>query len=397
MMSKNITDLPRHLILQNISVPCKDLDAVDTLEGNVIRRDCDEQSIIEHTEESTESDTDELSIAMANLSLADVYVPEQTASDSSNESSNGSHAFKRKNSLSKQRMKLNEFLSCCEAATKVGPYKKKWEEASVRTKKSHVSKAKDLVVAGFNVIAPGDAGQLWEALKSSNSVEKALGMAEESLSDRKFLEALAESFQNAETPETKRQILSIMADLVSHTRLQHFIPGITEYQVKIARRHQRDHGRGVPIEKNKSTRMRVSPSQLDHFLTFITSSHVIQDIPFGQQYLRLSSGRVLQTPNVIRTMIPSRLVEQYRQYCEESDFKPFGRATMLRILSACSATVRKSLQGLDYFAADGGKAFDDLIHVVGRFQECGLSRETANMWEESLKEGKQYLKSDYKV
>ena len=64
---------------------------------------------------------------------------------------------------------------------------------------------------------------------------------------------------------------------------------------------------------------------------------------------------------------------------------------MLHILSACSATVRKSLQGLDYFAADGGKAFDDLICVVKRFQECGLSRETANSWENSLKSGKQYF------
>ncbi len=188
-----------------------------------------------------------------------------------------------------------------------------------------------------------------------------------------------------------------MANMVTYKILQLYIPGITEYRVKMARRHRLEYGRGVLVQQSVSTRMRVNHAQLDHFLTFVTSSHVIQDLPFGQQYLRLSSGKVLQTPNVIRTMIPSRLVEQYQQYCKETDFKPFGRATMLRILSACSATVRKSLQGLDYFAADGAKAFDDLIHVVKRFQECGLSRETANSWENSLKSGKQYLKSDYKV
>jgi len=33
-------------------------------------------------------------------------------------------------------------------------------------------------------------------------------------------------------------------------------------------------------------------------------------------------------------------------------------------LSSCAATVRKSLQGLDYIAADGGKAFDELIEMV---------------------------------
>ena len=50
----------------------------------------------------------------------------------------------------------------------------------MRTRRSHVSKARENVVAALNVIAPGDAGHLWEALKPSQSVEKALGIAEES-------------------------------------------------------------------------------------------------------------------------------------------------------------------------------------------------------------------------
>ena len=124
--------------------------------------------------------------------------------------------------------------------------------------------------------------------------------------------------------------------------------------------------------------MRVDSSQLDHFLAFINSPHVIQDLPFGQRYLRLSSGELLETPNVIRTMIPQRIVRQYQQYCEETDCKLFRPTTMLRILSACCATVRKSfkilkLQGLDYIAAEGAKAFDDLCHVVARLEECGLA------------------------
>ena len=33
---------------------------------------------------------------------------------------------------------------------------------------------------------------------------------------------------------------------------------------------------------------------------------------------------------------------------------------MLRVLAECKASVRKSFQGLDYFAADGARAFEDL-------------------------------------
>ena len=37
---------------------------------------------------------------------------------------------------------------------------------------------------------------------------------------------------------------------------------------------------------------------------------------------------------------------------------------MLRILVECKASVRESLKGLDYFAADGARAFEDLNNLV---------------------------------
>ena len=70
---------------------------------------------------------------------------------------------------------------------------------------------------------------------------------------------------------------------------------------------------------------------------------------------------------------------------------------MLRILSACTATVRKSLHGLDYIAAEGAKAFDDLISVLERLGDNGASREMISSCEEALKTVKQYIKIDYKV
>ena len=113
-----------------------------------------------------------------------------------------------------------------------------------------------------------------------------------------------------------------MAELVSYTKIKEFIPEITEYGVKAAHRHKLEYGRGAPIPITVSPRMRVSPTQLDHFLTFITSPHIIQDLPFGQRLLKLSDGKVLETPNVIRAMITQRIIDQYRQFAEESNFKP---------------------------------------------------------------------------
>lgn len=188
-----------------------------------------------------------------------------------------------------------------------------------------------------------------------------------------------------------------MADLTTLERIQTFVPSVTEFKFAMARKHKLQYGRGIPLPLQKSPRMRVKPDQLDHFLTFITSPHIIQDLPFGQRYLKLSSGKVVETPNVIRTLIPQRIVKQYEQYCNETNYKPFGSSTMLRILSCCSATVRKSLQGLDYIAAEGAKGFDDLHRILDRLGECGLGREAVSQYQKSLKEAKQYLKSDYKV
>ena len=69
---------------------------------------------------------------------------------------------------------------------------------------------------------------------------------------------------------------------------------------------------------------------------------------------------------------------------------------MLRILDACKATVRKYLQGLDYIAAEGAKAFDDLVNVINKL-EGAKGVEWSSDYKHMLKKVKQYLKSDYKV
>ena len=61
------------------------------------------------------------------------YFPEdRSTGNSSSETSNGQKTMTDK--LSVQRLKMNEFLSSCDTG-RVGPCRKRWEEASIRTKK----------------------------------------------------------------------------------------------------------------------------------------------------------------------------------------------------------------------------------------------------------------------
>ena len=123
----------------------------------------------------------------------------------------------------------------------------------------------------------------------------------------------------------------------------------------------------------------------------------MQDLPFGQKTLKLSSGQLVEIPDVIRTMIPQRIACQYAQYCHEIGFKPFSERTMLRVLEKCKASVRISLQGLDYVAADGARAFGDLRNLIHRLGEFRLWKEWELQYVELLKGSKLYLKSDFKV
>ena len=87
-------------------------------------------------------------------------------------------------------------------------------------------------------------------------------------------------------------------------------------------------------------------------------------------------------------MIPEYIVKQYFAYAEESNFKPLSRRTLLYILTVCSASVRKSLQGLDYVSCNGAKAFDDLCDVAKRLGDYFMGMSWARGQMEHLKNTK---------
>ena len=49
-----------------------------------------------------------------------------------------------------------------------------------------------------------------------------------------------------------------------------------------------------------------------------------------------------------------------------------SRSTLLQILRICSASTRKSLQGLDYISSSGAQAFEDLQGIAHMLGEKGM-------------------------
>ena len=271
--------------------------------------------------------------------------------------------------------------------------------SSNRTRRRHVRKARQAVGAVLEEIAPQQSAHLWKTLVSFKSLEAqdSSSDTEDGDVDQVLMVALAECYMNASTWQARRQFLSLVADKLQFRTVRRWIPDLTRYRFTTAREHAIRYGRGVPPEPQVHTKMFVSQTKVDHFLDFITSPHVIQDLPFGERSLTLSTKEVISVPNVVRMLIPESIVRQYLAYSEECNFKPLSRRALLNILSVCSASVRKSLQGLDYISSAGAEAFDDLCDVVQRLGDSFMGMSWAKEQSERLRAAKRYLKSDFKV
>ena len=172
---------------------------------------------------------------------------------------------------------MNEYLESRDVSPVNHPLIIPWNEASERTRRRHLRKATQVVSAVLlHEVAPNQSGPLWQSLVPSlnrqflNSSDN-----EDDDVDDELMDSLRECYSNASSWDIRRQILSIMADKVTFRTLKKWIPGLTRYRFSAARKHTMLYGRGVPVQQSPQTRLYVSPTQLDDFLDFITSPHVI--------------------------------------------------------------------------------------------------------------------------
>ena len=299
--------------------------------------------------------------------------------------------------------KMNTFLESRDISPVRNVLALPWTEASDRTRRRHMRKARQAVGAVLEEIAPRQSISVWKTMVASkvflqDSFSDSEDDDEGDEVDTVLMDAIADCYKNASTWQVRRQILSIVAGKLTFRKMQRWLPDLTRYRFSAARDHALRQGKGAPPPSvPRQTKMFVTQTQIDHFRDFITSPHIIQDLPFGKKSITLSTKEVLTVPNVIRMQIPESIVKQYRTYCEESNFVPLSRSSLLNILSVCKASTRKSLQGLDYISSAGTQAFDDLHSVVERLGDEVMGMSWAKEQTEHLRSAKRYLKSDFKV
>lgn len=264
-----------------------------------------------------------------------------------------------------------------------------------KNKDSYVEQVREVVYAVINTMFPYEVQHVLEDFYNYSTDTT---MEQTNETDSVLQEALIESYGKADTWQLKRQMLSILAKTMHYKSIIEKIPSLTEYRYYKAKNHSEVYGCALPPPCNEQHRQRMDPKKLDIFLDFITSSHIIKDLPFGERKLRLSIGKVVETPNVIRCMDPAAIIQQFKQYCAENDDVPLGDSAMFKILAECSATVRRAYERIDDYVAEGGRAFLDICSVVEELCQVGaLTKDKMKEYIEVAQECKRYLKTDYKV
>lgn len=229
--------------------------------------------------------------------------------------------------------KLNEFLDSRDVSPVRHTVTVPWDEASERTRRRHIRKAQQAVGAVLEEVAPKQSEKLWHSLVPSLNRQFSTDCESEGKDvDNVLMNALTECNSNASTWDTRRQILSIMADKVTFQTVKKWIPDLTWYRFSTARKHTLLHGRGVPPPQtikivvvvvvdipNKIVRVTHTGLPL---LGFHYKSSRYPGFSFGDKTITLSTSEVVTVPNVIRMLIPESIVKQYLAYAEESNLTP---------------------------------------------------------------------------
>ncbi|CAF3184131.1 unnamed protein product, partial [Rotaria sp. Silwood2] len=153
------------------------------------------------------------------------------------------------------------------------------------------------------------------------------------------------------------------------------------------------------VNIDRSIKIRYTEDQIAHFIQYILSPHITTDMPFGEKIIKLSSGDSIIVPNTIRNLLPTRIIQTYKEYCKECDeeFKPLSDTCLFEILNGCSASNRKSLQGLDNFACDGSNAFDMLKNLCDELTAYGVPISKTVDLKKKLHNSRNNLKNNYKL
>ena len=147
-----------------------------------------------------------------------------------------------------------------------------------------------------------------------------------------------------ESDPISQLIILNLQDHSKYTAKQHMDAfGCSLYKVKQAWRLCRTSDGLVLPETKKHNRNKLDLNKAEHFLDFIFSSGILQDIAYGVTSIKYDNGEEQKIAHAVLTAKFSHAITMYKESCNEVGYSPLSDWSLFRILSAIKPSQRKCL------------------------------------------------------
>lgn len=168
---------------------------------------------------------------------------------------------------------------------------------------------------------------------------------------------LKESFESCNTRQARISLLTLVPKGYSKKEVSDLFQ-CSLYEIQKARSISKLYGScPAPPKKNRSY-SRLSVEKCKHFIDFLFTTGLLQEVAYGTTNLKLDSGERVAVSNTILNGLHERAVREYIIHCKELNYDALGRSTLLNVLEKMKPHTRKKLAGVDSFVVEGVEAFE---------------------------------------
>ena len=102
------------------------------------------------------------------------------------------------------------------------------------------------------------------------------------------------------------------------------ISGFKKLQIDQARKIQKEKPRLSIPEKKKIHRCQMPQEKIEHFLEFLFSRDLLQDVAYGVNKRKFDSSEQRKVANAILTMKYSHTIAFYKEICQKINYSPMS-------------------------------------------------------------------------
>lgn len=198
-----------------------------------------------------------------------------------------------------------------------------------------------------SLIAPGQEDKMKRILAKENRSE----------SDDSILVHLKNAFEICCTRKARLSILMLVPKLYSKSEICDTFQ-CSHYEIATARRILKTYGPCAEEPQNERVYSRLSFEKAQHFIDFLFSTGLLQEVAYGTVKLKFDSGDTITVSNTILNGIYEHSIKEYLIYCKEIKYDSLGATTLRKMLHKMKPRIRKKLAGVDSFIVEGVEAFE---------------------------------------